>query len=733
MNPIATRLLSASGAWLVDRGKKLAQHLFKDNRTRSRRLADSAAGKTPGGARYTSKREVLDGYVVEAKRAGNVGSVTIFDLPAYLCVLGRYFVDGQFDPAKAYNQTLSLGRDSYLPKTLDAVQDPQNDPLVRSGLYKSVTLGSVSQAGGRLASRLWGVAQPFSSAGCMHGFGVVYMPNANHRYALSWASPTDSFAYLMVCHAPSVVSYVRDKGVDTVVPEDPQAIQASWSVLVSEATTGRISFVRKPDPPDDEFITGWELAQYPWFTFSAPEPFVTEDGVKGFRLSMCAQVVYDAGGPYFEDPDSPLLWGDSDQFSANPAGARGLWVGRLQVVGDKPTLLASYDTNPLSSSDVDRRPTRYTLSYPDQNPIPVYAGNVFYKATPVVLTTGETVVVSVSYAYKRYDGDPDDFPPDVNPDESWMFCDVLWFSPAGTRSQSVSKTQLRKLRYEAVDDKRAAFYAGGLSVFDSTEDEHRFAIGSATDGTYVVAPIFSSFRPGGTPRLHILVATAQAASVAYSGTPGFAMSIGAGGDETVAMGLVDDPQATPPSANQKYWGWQTGDGQVSYIGNDKYLFYISTNWDVLPLDNFVQYIPRGNLAVAVYDRKNNTVAVAGTISNVLTSSINFVDSSFTFGALTQNMLGDRLGKIEVVRLESTGYVVGQAGGNPATLIATRGWGAPAQSSYDEEADLDTTLGRTWISYDSGATWAVVLNYGSPAGAFHCGNLVAPRTEPVLRV
>lgn len=704
--------------------------------------------------RTLQDRKILEGYLLWARKTQGLpdksglspamqspvvrGSVrltaVVLDFPAYLCLPGRYLVNGGFYSDRGYVQSLGLGRDSYIPKSIDQVLEPQINPLTLAGTYQGYTLGSVNPSGRLLATRLWGVGQPFVGAGCMYGFGAVYLSTNSDVYALSWASQTDSFVYRLNVLTPTYVRYVTTDGQQVQDPPSPTG-PAMWTIQIGEsvlAAVGATAFVRKPAPPAEDYTAGWEFAQYPWITFSEPKPFINDDGQPGFKLTACAQVVFDQGGPYYDVPESDFQWGDSPQFKASPAGARCLWIGRVELSGTQASITRSYAVNPLSSGDADRAPTQYPFEDGSNPTIPVYASNVFYKTTPVVLDTGEAVVVAVSYAYKRYPGDPADFPLNVDPNESWMFCDVHWFSESGRRTQNISKTLLRKLSEVETDEgDRAVFYEGGLVEFDATENEHRFAIGSATDGTYVVAPVFSSFKMGATPRLNIIVATADGATVPYSAVPGFAMSMGAGGDETVAMGLIDQPEDTPEN-HQRFWGWQTGDGQVSYIGNDRFAFYISTEWDETPPVDYNGYSPKANLAIAVYYRKANTVSVAGVISETRTPSLNFVGANVNFGSLTQNILGDRLGRIEVVRPESDGYVLGGDTGHPATLIATRGWGAPA-ISIAEEAGKDIKDGMTWISYDSGATWTQFLDYGSPAGAFHCGNIAQARTVPVVRV
>ena len=58
---IASRTLAKSGAYLLGQAKKLARGLWKRS------------------LRFSTARQAIDGYIVEGKRCGNVGSATVYD------------------------------------------------------------------------------------------------------------------------------------------------------------------------------------------------------------------------------------------------------------------------------------------------------------------------------------------------------------------------------------------------------------------------------------------------------------------------------------------------------------------------------------------------------------------------------------------------------------------------------------------------------------------------------
>mgnify|MGYP001584910829 CR=1 FL=1 len=148
------------------------------------------------------------------------------------------------------------------------------------------------------------------------------------------------------------------------------------------------------------------------------------------------------------------------------------------------------------------------------------------------------------------------------------------------------------------------------------------------------------------------------------------------------------------------------------------------------------FAPQGNIGLAVYDATHGSVSVAGVIDATLSSTGLTPTGGFGAGlsTLTQVYFSRRLGRIEVLREESDGYLPADTGqgGHPATLIVTAGRGnAGLATSSEDGADIKD--GATAISYDSGKTWVSFLQYGSPAGAFHCGNIAQARSEPVVRV
>jgi len=733
------RTASASATWLLKRVGDMA----------------SALGRRSG--RSLIDQKIIDGYLLIAKktqgipdkpgRAAHMQSAQVknsikltalaMDLPAFLCLPGRYILpDGTFDPDKAYVQTLPAGRDSYLPRTLTVLLDAQTTPLVLAGPYKDIALGARAVTSNRVPTRLWGVGQPFEGVGCLYGYGAVYLTASSPRWCLTWTKPGDTFVYRLVALTPSTARYVTTNGEEALVPESPSSLASGWTLEIGSSVMagfGAVPFTlfEGSDPtygsgPGAGAEANWEQAQYPWFTFAKPKPFLSEDGVSGYKIVVAGQVVYEYGGPYPQtDEGSTNGWGETD--TASPAGGRGLWVAEVQVLGGAATLLHQYKVYGGDDSDSRRQPL--LIDHRDTGaifPQRWYADNVMYKTSPATLASGQAIMATVSFI----DRTPRPLDEPVQTPELWMFLDVHWFQDGLHRRQNITTTQLSRL-VDAGEDSEG-WYGAHLTAFNVGQDEGRFAVGAATDGNIVVMPVFSSFRPGQSPRLQVIVADKTSAVIGYSGTPGFAMVVGVGIDEQVDIQHVENPAA----GEEKYWTFPAGDGQVSYIGNHKFMFYVSTQWST-PGDGQRNFVPEGDVGVAIYDATTGHVEIAGIVdarfgNSGLSSPVNPEGST-----LVQVYFSRHLGRIEVVRPESEGYKPEDgdqpAIGNPATLIVTDGRGPAGLSLTSIDNSDIKSDGGTVISYDSGKTWTFIFTFGSPVGAFHCGNIAQARSEPVVRI
>lgn len=138
-------------------------------------------------------------------------------------------------------------------------------------------------------------------------------------------------------------------------------------------------------------------------------------------------------------------------------------------------------------------------------------------------------------------------------------------------------------------------------------------------------------------------------------------------------------------------------GCVRYIGNGRYVFPASDQTEVQPgvLNRL------GDLVLMVYDSKDNSVGALGAVLPDIQYRTNLY-----------------IGAIDCPVLE----VAGEAGVRPATILVT--FGGIAQGA----ASVGTEAGQTYVSYDSGQTWSILAEYGSPAGVYYCGTLLKGRGQ-----
>lgn len=215
------------------------------------------------------------------------------------------------------------------------------------------------------------------------------------------------------------------------------------------------------------------------------------------------------------------------------------------------------------------------------------------------------------------------------------------------------------------------------------DHDFKAPVGIATDGQEVVVFAFSTAFIDRPYTLDIIVANENTASVVFSEEVPFAQCLGLNSPSYYTTGHAQNPQL---------WGTQgAGGNQACYIGNGKYLFHISSQTGGFGT------LAAGNVAAAIYNRATNTVSVAGVIDPVVAPAADSVR---------------HMGKPDCV--------VQETANRKATVIATKG--APGQVSGEPGVEG----GKTWISYDSGETWELIADYGSPSGVVYSGNLIQSR-------
>ena len=723
------RATCASGAWLIKRVMQMARPIKR------------------GGIR----RQFFEGYLLIAKQRGQSLSAIVLDLPAWVSLIGRYRQTPNH--SRYYVQTLDQGRDSYLPGTLSLPLTAQTNPELTAGTFESVGLPFLGNADSFIATRYWGIAQPFNGVGGSHTFSLVGVSES--RWPMTYASPDDQFVWRVCVVAPTSVRFING----SPEPSNPSSIPAKWTLDIGEsalAPVGAKAITRLLDAPQAEFELNWEAAQYPWIATNRPEGFTDDQGNYGYRLTVAAQVVYESAGPYYwfgrEDRSGVIdptsgAWSElATGFRREggvPSGARGLWAADVEVINGEARITGSYKVFDRSAQ---RSPMLRNRTLDQGYEGQWYLNNIVYRSPISSITDADgvktTICISSTFlnrtqdSYDSENGSAQEF-------DGSLFLDMHWMSGGQVQSQNLITTELKRGVFHA--DRVAPPYYGANSAWDLGDaDEGRFTIGADTDGKTIVFPVFSGFEPGQLPLLRVYTATKDSFALAYSGVPGFAMCMPCGtGEQAIFNYGVVDSDAEPAT----YGRWITmpaGYDQVTYIGNGRFAFYVSSQINEPEDDNYF-FSPAGNIAVAVFDINKATVGLLGVIDPQLSSngfgSDGPISEQDAFDYVNERAYTvpvfanpPKLGRIECVRPEGDGYDASNPStqGHPATLIASKGFGQPGLnlSQFDNS---DITQGTTWISYDSGATWAVMLDYGSPAGTIHCGNIAQARSEPVVRV
>lgn len=138
---------------------------------------------------------------------------------------------------------------------------------------------------------------------------------------------------------------------------------------------------------------------------------------------------------------------------------------------------------------------------------------------------------------------------------------------------------------------------------------------------------------------------------------------------------------------------------VVYMGNSKYLFPVSSTSSVVG-GTF-------DFAVALYDSALNAVSQIAVIETGLRAVAAVTDITPARGV--------SVGCVSREIADSEGNIV-----TPAVLLASLGNGRGSTGTFPSHPD--TPRGKSWISYDSGATWQQFCDYGSSRGIFYGGSV-----------
>lgn len=618
------RTNSAGGVYLLKRAEQLAKRVV---------------------AKYGKRTEVVDGYIVEGRRAKDRMVATVLDLPAWLIVTGEVTFPFPAQTTMYDSLVLSLprGRDAFLYPGAGQATDPIAAPTV-----------VMPQDFLRLGSEPTGAANYSTATGevmaALPGVGVVRGVSRLRASTVFDVNPTafvDRLArvdYQIMVLAPQVrrATFDPTEGyVRTNTPSSSSPI-ASWSLRVSDSimrARGALPFSIRQNPPaydpTSTAATAYARSQAPWLAIVAER---YDEPTDTYRVTLWAHATVDMAS-------------DQDAY-----GARGLWVATVSVRDGVATLVNDFLISNLTDISVFRRPRL--------GPSLAYLYNAHLRVGGCVLDSGTVIIVDPFLVITDGAGGG----AEVGGTARYMSFDLHWVSRSG-------------------DLIRSQVILNAFRVNSGPHDMHA-PVGIATDGVEAVAVAFTTAYTNQPSNLDIIVADEQGATVALSIDAPFYQCMAATPVSRLTTGTDDNLQ----------WGTVgAGGDQVCYIGNGKYLFYVSS---VVNHSGMVS----GDWACAVYNRTENAAVLVG----VIDATIVPINERVT------------LGKPECVHPEVTdeqGQVT-----RMATVIATRG-------GFGQIGGYPTAEhGSTWISYDSGQTWEKVSDYGSPAGTAYAGNPLASRVR-----
>lgn len=626
---ISSRTLTKSGAYLLGQAKKLARGLWKRS------------------LRFSTARQVIDGYIVEGKRCGNVGSATVYDLPVYILLTGelRYNAPplantGRYGPLL---MRLAQGRDALLAETQPA-QSPgdqfgvaQAGPLYQQGTFPARSLTYYSGAG-------W-TAQ-FVPYVAVYSGPSTMRSNTNAPINTHAFVNRDTYVvYDVVIHPQQLIyrTWTLTEGVWSFVDyvaSGSVPFPAFWGLQISDSimrsTYGALPFSIRVAPPtydpNDPAQTVYAQAQAPWHSFVV-ERLPDEAGYPCARITVWAHAVVE-------------MMSDADLY-----GARGLWVATFKFVGNTPSLEGQFLVDTRADAVTERQPYESSVGV-------AYAYNAHLRVGGSILADGTAVIFDPMLIRVTGTG-------------NFMSMDVHWVNRAGSRTA-----------HQVV-----------LSAFpiNSGPNDMHIPIGSATDGTIAVCVAFTTVFTDQPMTIDIIVADSSSATVELSQEVEFYPCLGATPVSRLTTGQLDND----------HWGTVgAGGDQVRYMGNGKFIFYAST------VVSFA-FPGNGNWAAVIYNATDNELEVAGVIDPTLYPST----QPWTLGAIDV---------IVEEQADEFGVVT-----QPAVMLATRG-------GYVNRAGIPgTEAGQTWASWDSGATWSKIADYGSPSGTFYSGSKFNPRQEIII--
>lgn len=225
---------------------------------------------------------------------------------------------------------------------------------------------------------------------------------------------------------------------------------------------------------------------------------------------------------------------------------------------------------------------------------------------------------------------------------------------------------------------------GTIDTFSGVPHDMQYIYGADSDGTNAVCVFFSSdfiHDPNGNigpnVSIDIVVATKDGVSIPFS-------------------------QMVP--FRPCNWFRNSMYGNILHIGAGKFLFPVTSEFQENEDIGFID----GNMAMAMYDVNKNTLELAGVVEEELKNGVRDWYYTGLMDAPVKQVVDENTEEVLI----------------DATVLFSIGGKAQFAGEPGPEH------GFTYISYDSGATWDKIANYGSASGARYCGTMIAPRIKDI---
>lgn len=593
------------------------------------------------------KRAVLDGFIFQARRRDERVTVDIIDPPAFIFLPGRPY--NNLITTNIYNNSvleLPYGRDCFYAEFNESPYSAE-DKLIISSPVNLFSIGSSSgfqySSGGGLGgdSSLpvkgsWAVTRSFpmlnsslNISETSYILGKVTKDNCEVAYNILFLSP---FINRKVFKKNNDTGSLELSSEYTSTKDD-----VGYSIVIYDSlirSLGLLPFCIRDTVssyPDQAYDFHTYNLQTPW-PLAVGEIFYNSNDVKVYRCTACIQVI-------------SYMAGDADY-----QGIKGLWIGTFHISEGVASLVGYQLIDYLSNNNY--RPA--SDSY-------LHLENYFIPSAPVILESGVYALFTTYATTQRITGE-------TNGSKNKMISEIICLSRTGSL---ISRT----VALETSE--------GDTGVWSAIEQKWPIPIGGSASEEYA---LFIFFAPEPEPGIN---ADEQPSKITV------VKVLNDGHSSSIIYQGLSSLRPCIPGSDDFRWAFEFGyimaqynkdnlyrPNHVCYIGNNKFLFFVSSQYG---------YPSSGNTAVAQFDVNTGEVQLITVIDEAL-RAWNELPKPSGFDC------------VRAEQVDSSGIIT-----QKAVILAFTG-----------QLD-DFTQGNVFISRDSGYTWSIIANYGSMLGGRYSGN------------